>query len=198
MALGDDALEILAATCPPSLGSIARIISNILSNPAEPRFRKLRIGNPAIAAILESDGARELLEFFGFAREGDFYVLPVGAPSAAAAALGDRVIATALSLDVFAAPAAVPAAAPAPTPARVPILAPPSSLLSPERVAELARADKERAAKAADLARVKAQMKADQEQRKEEQACRIIKPSVATARGAGEIKKFEPEAGGGG
>lgn len=193
MSVGDDALEILSATSPHTLGSIARVFSNILANPDEPKYNKLRVSNPAIAAILDADGARELLLIFGFVQEGDFLVLPSGPPRAAAAALGDRVIAAAVSAEVFAAPSAA-----APSPARPTATTAPPAVLSPERVAELARLDKERAAKAAEFARLKAQAKADQEERKAEQACRVIKPSHATARGAGEIRKFEPSAGGGG
>ena len=58
------------AQAPASFALLARIFDNVLKNPSEPKFRKLRLSNPALhGALVETEGALELLLSAGFRLE---------------------------------------------------------------------------------------------------------------------------------
>jgi len=60
--------------------TLAKIMSNIVNSPAEPKYRRLRTSNERIKALLAARGARQLLVGSGFVdEEPDFLVLPEGA-----------------------------------------------------------------------------------------------------------------------
>ena len=53
-----------------SFALLVRIFDNVLKNPSEPKFRKLRLSNPALhGALVETEGALELLLSAGFRLE---------------------------------------------------------------------------------------------------------------------------------
>lgn len=54
---------------------LVKILSNVLANPSEEKFRKLRSSNNKIAALLATRGVRALLRGAGFEEEGEFLVL---------------------------------------------------------------------------------------------------------------------------
>ena len=56
-----------------STEQLFKILKNVTSNPNEPKFRKLRKGNPCIVN-LQRVGGLELLRNVGFVEAGDFLV----------------------------------------------------------------------------------------------------------------------------
>lgn len=68
---------------------LRKILTNIIDNPQEPKFRKLRTTNAKIATLLATRGVRALLVGAGFDEEGaDALVMPEAlGPEGAAAAL---------------------------------------------------------------------------------------------------------------
>lgn len=63
--------------------TLSKILSNIVTSPAEPKYRRLRTTNEKIKLLLSASGARQLLVGSGFVEEGEFLVLPEGANVAA-------------------------------------------------------------------------------------------------------------------
>lgn len=61
--------------------TVNKLLGNILANPAEPKFRKIRTTNPKISLLLSTRGIRAILIGAGFAEEGEFLVLPDDAPT---------------------------------------------------------------------------------------------------------------------
>uniref|UniRef100_A0A7S0IZE5 PUB domain-containing protein n=1 Tax=Calcidiscus leptoporus TaxID=127549 RepID=A0A7S0IZE5_9EUKA len=59
---------------------LLQILGNIVSNPTEAKFRRLRTSNAKINALLLTKGVRALLTGVGFVEEGDFLVLADDAP----------------------------------------------------------------------------------------------------------------------
>jgi len=58
-----------------ALEMLEKLIGNIVSNPKEEKFQKIRLTNEKIAAVvIETDGAREILEAAGFSVQGEFMV----------------------------------------------------------------------------------------------------------------------------
>ena len=50
-------------TAPSSIGTIAKVLSNIVSQPADPKYRKLRLANKRIQeTVVDVDGGVELLQ----------------------------------------------------------------------------------------------------------------------------------------
>jgi len=67
--------------------TVTKMLTNITSNPSEPKFRKIRVSNPGFAAKVYSlKGAPELFTLVGFKDtvEEGFLVLPDGAVRLAA------------------------------------------------------------------------------------------------------------------
>ena len=62
------------------LGVLLKLLHNPVESPDEPKFRKVKLANKRIAAVLGNPGAREVLLAAGFApdAEGAFLVLPPG------------------------------------------------------------------------------------------------------------------------
>jgi len=56
--------------------TLKKILGNIVANPAEPKFRKLRTTNAKIGALLATTGVRAVIIGSGFAEQGEFLVLP--------------------------------------------------------------------------------------------------------------------------
>jgi hypothetical protein len=58
-----------------ALEMLEKLIGNIVANPKEPKYQKIRLTNEKIAAVvIETDGARDILEGAGFVLEGEFMV----------------------------------------------------------------------------------------------------------------------------
>ena len=55
---------------------LSKILGNIVANPTEAKYRKLRVSNAKIGAMLATRGVRAILIGAGFVEEGDFLVLP--------------------------------------------------------------------------------------------------------------------------
>ena len=69
MAPLNDAVARVAAhaDAEASAGLLLRIVGNALNNPGEPKYRKVRLANPKIAAaVLDTDGGLVVLECAGF------------------------------------------------------------------------------------------------------------------------------------
>ena len=67
--------------------TVTKMLTNITSNPSEPKFRKIRVSNPGFAAkVYSMKGAPELFTLVGFKDtvEEGFLVLPDGAVRLAA------------------------------------------------------------------------------------------------------------------
>jgi len=60
-------------------GLLSKILGNIVQNPDEPKYKRLRTSNAKINALLQTRGVRALLIGCGFVEEGDALVLPEGA-----------------------------------------------------------------------------------------------------------------------
>ena len=62
------------------LGVLLKLLHNPVESPDEPKFRKVKLANKRIAAVLGNPGAREVLLAAGFVpdAEGAFLVLPPG------------------------------------------------------------------------------------------------------------------------
>lgn len=58
---------------------LCKILGNVLGDPSEPKFRKLRTSNAKIANLLATQGVRALLLGCGFEVQGEFLVLPESA-----------------------------------------------------------------------------------------------------------------------
>lgn len=56
--------------------TLAKILSNIVGAPVEPKYRKLRTTNEKIKQLLAALGAKQMLVGSGFVEEGEFLVLP--------------------------------------------------------------------------------------------------------------------------
>mmetsp|Transcript_18412 Transcript_18412/g.60199 ORF Transcript_18412/g.60199 Transcript_18412/m.60199 type:complete len:422 (+) Transcript_18412:900-2165(+) len=78
LAAAHEAASLLAAdgaAAAPALGLLSKLVANVLGAPAEPKYRKVRLSNPKIAAALgASPAAHALLQLCGFrlAEGGDF------------------------------------------------------------------------------------------------------------------------------
>ena len=57
-----------------------KLLGNVVAQPSEPKFRKLRASNPKIGAMLATKGVRALLIGAGFTEQGEFLVLADDAP----------------------------------------------------------------------------------------------------------------------
>ncbi|XP_011310737.1 peptide-N(4)-(N-acetyl-beta-glucosaminyl)asparagine amidase [Fopius arisanus] len=57
------------------------LCENIIKNPQEPRYRRIRVANPVIAEkLLPANGAVECLFEIGFQEDGEFFSLPTDSP----------------------------------------------------------------------------------------------------------------------
>jgi hypothetical protein len=73
-----------------SLRTLQRILFNVVGDSDEPKFRRLRSTNPAIARLRAAPGAMDLLSAFGFGpdpADPDFLLLPPGPFDEAVAAV---------------------------------------------------------------------------------------------------------------
>ena len=60
-----------------SLETINKLVRNVAQNPAEEKFRKVRLTNEKIAAVLvQVEGAKQVMLEMGWVEEGEFLVLP--------------------------------------------------------------------------------------------------------------------------
>lgn len=59
--------------------TLNKILGNIVASPTEAKYRKLRVSNAKIGALLATRGVRALLIGAGFVEEGEFLVLPEAA-----------------------------------------------------------------------------------------------------------------------
>lgn len=75
--------------------TLSKILGNIVGSPDEPKFRKLRVSNAKISALLATKGVRAILLGCGFVEEGEFLTLPDGADVGAASEAIDRLSAQA-------------------------------------------------------------------------------------------------------
>ena len=67
--LGDPSNRVAAQTC---LSTLLKMVANVLSNPAEMKFRSVKADNKAIKEkVLTCPGGRQLLEAAGFAYQSD-------------------------------------------------------------------------------------------------------------------------------
>ena len=58
-----DALRNALQAAPSSVGTIAKVLSNIVGQPADPKYRKLRLANKRIQeTVVDVDGGVELLQ----------------------------------------------------------------------------------------------------------------------------------------
>ena len=64
---------------------LSRVFTNIVNSPDEPKFRRLKMANPKVGAMLATHGVRTMLKGAGFVEEGGELVLPDGAPADGAA-----------------------------------------------------------------------------------------------------------------
>ena len=84
-----EAVRLADAKAARMLGVIA---ANIMKNPGEPKFRRLRSGNAKIAALLATPGASSLLASAGFSETtdeaGTAFLELTAAPDVAGAAAG--------------------------------------------------------------------------------------------------------------
>ena len=65
---------------PPAVQLLNTISNNIVGNPLEPKYRRLRPGNATLSILFGAPGGRDLLAAIGFLPEGaEFVVLPPGA-----------------------------------------------------------------------------------------------------------------------
>lgn len=56
--------------------TLLKVLGNVVKDPSNEKFRKLRVTNPVIAArIMEAQGALAILQAVGFVEEGEFLVL---------------------------------------------------------------------------------------------------------------------------
>jgi len=60
--------------------TLTKILSNIAQSPEADKFRRLRMGNAKISALLATRGVRAILTGVGFVQEGDALFLPLDAP----------------------------------------------------------------------------------------------------------------------
>jgi len=76
--------------------TLDKLLANIVAQPTEAKFRKIRTTNPKIGALLATRGVRAILIGAGFVEEGEFLVLPEAAsaegPEAALAALAAQAV----------------------------------------------------------------------------------------------------------
>jgi len=61
--------------------TLGKILANIVANPGEEKYRKLRAGNAKIGALLATKGVRAILIGVGFVEHGEFLTLPNEAPA---------------------------------------------------------------------------------------------------------------------
>jgi parvulin-like peptidyl-prolyl isomerase len=76
---GLDLLRSLKIDFDSTHETLAKLLANIVGNPAEPKYRKLRTTNEKIKLLLSALGAKQLLVGSGFAEDGEFLVLPEAA-----------------------------------------------------------------------------------------------------------------------
>ena len=57
---------------------LSKVLENIVTNPDEPKYRKLRTTNEKIKSLLSALGAKQLLIGSGFVEEAEFLVFPDG------------------------------------------------------------------------------------------------------------------------
>ena len=178
------------------LKTLSVFVRNVLKDPTNPKFRRIRATNAKIVErVLSPSGGREFLDALGFVEEGEFLVLPAGADlgtlRAGQAVLVARVPAT---------PAKAKQAGGASPAKRVtPAKATPSATQSPADAEDAARrkAYEERMAavkaksakKKAERAALRKEIKRDQQGIKDKRAVRATKSSVATSKAFGMNKK---------
>jgi parvulin-like peptidyl-prolyl isomerase len=75
---GLDLLRSLKIDFDSTHETLAKLLANIVGNPAEPKYRK-RTTNEKIKLLLSALGAKQLLVGSGFAEDGEFLVLPEAA-----------------------------------------------------------------------------------------------------------------------
>jgi len=64
----------------PCVATLSKLVSNILNNPSEDKFRKVPLSSQALQTkVWRVKGAREFLESVGWRKEGDHLVFPVDA-----------------------------------------------------------------------------------------------------------------------
>ena len=87
----DDATAKLTARADtrlaPALELLRKMIANINKDPAELKYRKMRLSNPKVAAgLVHVDGVRQWLRAIGWRLDGEFIELQIDAEAAAQAA----------------------------------------------------------------------------------------------------------------
>jgi len=60
---------------------LSKILGNVVANPGDEKYRKLRSSNAKIAQLLATRGVKALLRGAGFVEEGEFLVLALETPS---------------------------------------------------------------------------------------------------------------------
>jgi len=79
-----------AGSDPAALNLATKILSNIVSNPSEAKFRSINLGGKAGAKLVAAPGVLSFLQESGFVQDGSNLVFPTEASvPALAAALGD-------------------------------------------------------------------------------------------------------------
>ena len=86
----DDATAKLTALADtrlaPALELLRKMIANINKDPAEPKYRKMRLSNPKVAAgLVHVDGVRQWLRAIGWRLDGEFIELQIDAEAVAQA-----------------------------------------------------------------------------------------------------------------
>jgi len=64
---------------------LPKILGNVVANPTEEKYRKLRTTNQKISQLLATRGVRALLRGAGFVEEGEFLVMAADTPADGAA-----------------------------------------------------------------------------------------------------------------
>lgn len=64
-----------------ALELLRKILGNVVANPGEEKYRKLRASNAKIAALLATRGVRALLRGAGFEEQGDFLTMAPDTPT---------------------------------------------------------------------------------------------------------------------
>ena len=173
---------------------------NVLKDPTNPKFRKIRATNAKIVErVLSPSGGREFLDALGFVEQGEFLVLPPTANLAVVQA-GQAVL-------LARAPAATPTKAKAnggaviasaksatkSTPRRTtPARSPPANAEDAERrkayEERMSAVKAKRAKEKAERDKLRKAIKGDQQQLKDKREVRVTKSSTATAKTFGANK----------
>jgi len=62
-----------------SLETMGKLVRNVAQNPLEEKYRRIRLTNEKISAVLVAvDGAKESMLTMGWVEEGEFLILPAG------------------------------------------------------------------------------------------------------------------------